>query len=75
MTELDSILFKVTHKNIIDTVSVKLRSKEIDSLIVSNAIGSNLSLRDTFAIATTIPIQKIDKSKISLIDKDDLERA
>jgi hypothetical protein len=71
--EKDSIIFKVNYKSIIDTVTVKLRSKEIDSLIVSNAIGGNLSLRDTFAIATNIPIQKIDKSKISLIDKDSIK--
>jgi hypothetical protein len=71
-SELDSILFKVSYKNEIDTVTVKLRSKEIDSLVVSKAISSNFSLRDTFAIKTNIPIQKIDKSKMSLIDKDSI---
>jgi len=71
-SKLDSILFKVSTKNKIDTVTVKLRSKEIDSLVVSSITRNNLSLRDTFAISTNIPIQKIDKSKISLLDKDSI---
>lgn len=69
-SELDSILFKVSLKNKIDTVTVKLRSKEIDSLMINSIIGGNLSLRDTFAIESNIPIQKINKSKIFLMDKD-----
>ncbi len=68
--ELDSLLFKVSLKNKIDTVSVKLRSKERDSLIVNNGLSGQFSLKDTFVIKTNIPIYKIDKSKISLIDKD-----
>lgn len=67
--ELDSILFKVSLKNKIDTVKVKLRSKEIDSLIVKANQGT-LHLRDTFKIETNIPIEKIDKSKISIMDMD-----
>ena len=68
--ELDSIQFKVTHKSFVDTLTVKLRSKEIDSLIVNNESRGTLSLRDTFAISTNIPIQDIDKSKIKIVDKD-----
>lgn len=66
----DSIQFKVSHENFIDTVTVKLRSKEIDSLLVSNESRGILSLRDTFAISTNIPIHKINKSKIKIIDID-----
>ncbi|MCF6279280.1 MAG: Ig-like domain-containing protein [Flavobacteriaceae bacterium] len=68
--EADSIQFKVNHKSFIDTVTVKLRSKEIDSLIVNNESRGTLNLRDTFAISTNIPIHKINKSKIKIIDKD-----
>ena len=66
----DSIQFKVSHKSFIDTVTVKLRSKEIDSLLVSNETRGVLNLRDTFTISTNIPIHNIDKSKIKIMDKD-----
>lgn len=66
----DSILFKVSHKSVVDTVTVKLRAKEIDSLLVSSEIRGVLNLRDTFSLSTNIPINKIDKSKITLLDKD-----
>lgn len=66
----DSLQFKVTYNKRVDTVTVKLRAKEIDSLLVTNEIRGTLNLLDTFAIATNIPIDKIDKSKIKIIDKD-----
>ncbi|PHR73628.1 MAG: hypothetical protein COA67_02565 [Lutibacter sp.] len=66
----DSIQFKVSHKSYVDTVTVKLRSKEIDSLLVTNESRGILNLRDTFAISTNIPIHSIDKSKIKIMDKD-----
>jgi len=68
--EADSLQFKVSHKSFIDTVTVKLRSKEIDSLLVRNESRGILNLRDTFAISTNIPIHKINKSKIKIMDKD-----
>lgn len=66
----DSLIFKVTLKNNIDTVSVKLRSKERDTLFVDTDYRGILNLRDTFSIKTNVPINKVDKSKISLIDSD-----
>ncbi len=70
--EADSLLFEVTHQNFIDTLTIRLRSKEVDSLIVSNETNATLKLRDTFTIKTNIPISKIDKTKISIIDMDSL---
>ncbi len=68
----DSLLFKVSHLNFSDTVSVKLKTSKQDTLIVKNNIGSILNPRDTFSINSNIPIIKIDTSKISLFDKDTL---
>jgi len=70
--QADSLLFKVTHNDLIDTLTVKLRSKEIDSLTINNMTSAILSLRDTFAVASNIPIYKINKSLIQIIDKDSL---
>lgn len=66
----DSLQFKVTYQKKIDTVTVKLRSKEIDSLLIRNNIGSVLSLKDTFSLTTNIPIDKVNKANIKIIDKD-----
>ncbi|WP_298782028.1 Ig-like domain-containing protein [uncultured Polaribacter sp.] len=68
--EADSLNFIVKNKSIIDTVTVKLRKKKIDSLIISSSINGILHLRDTFYLKTNNPIIKIDTSKISLVDKD-----
>ncbi|AOW21389.1 Ig-like domain-containing protein [Urechidicola croceus] len=71
--EADSLQFQVTHNELKQDVVVKLRSKEIDSLIVDRSIRGNLNLQDTIAIVTNIPIQNVDKSKITILDKDSVE--
>jgi len=69
----DSLNFIVSTKTQIDTVTVKLRKKKIDSLIFNPSTGGVLHLKDTFFITTNNPIlQPIDTSKITLIDKDTL---
>jgi uncharacterized protein (DUF2141 family) len=52
---------------------VRLRSKDIDSLQLSSNIQQTLHLRDSLFIISNIPIGKIDKNQIKLIDKDSLK--
>lgn len=66
----DSLVFQITNLDYKKKETVRLRSKEIDSLLVKNETGSVLSLRDTLLISTNIPISKIDRNRMSLIDKD-----
>ncbi|MFC4267660.1 Ig-like domain-containing protein [Polaribacter marinivivus] len=68
--DLDSLNFKVTNREYIDTVTVRLRKNKIDSLQISVSTRNTLHLRDTFFVNTNNPIVKIDTSKISLFDKD-----
>lgn len=68
--EADSLNFIVSNNKTIDSVTVKLRKKKIDSLIISSSISRTLHLRDTLFIKSTTPIVSIDTSKIKLIDKD-----
>ncbi|PWG06151.1 Ig-like domain-containing protein [Polaribacter aquimarinus] len=68
--EVDSLNFIVSNNEFIDTVTVKLRKKKIDSLSISSSIKNTLHLRDTFFLTYNNPIVKIDTSKISLTDKD-----
>ncbi|MCL7752848.1 Ig-like domain-containing protein [Polaribacter sp. Z022] len=70
--EADSLNFIVTNNNFIDTVTVKLRKKKIDSLLLKSTVSNTLHLRDTFFIEGNNPITKIDTSKIVLTDKDTL---
>ncbi len=69
--EKDSLLFKVMKDDFIDTVTVKLRKKKLDSLKVSPVIRGVLHYKDTLFFTTNNPIVKIDTSKVSFyISKD-----
>ncbi|MDD7915816.1 Ig-like domain-containing protein [Polaribacter ponticola] len=68
--EADSLNFIVSNNNFIDTVTVKLRKKKLDSLIMNSSIKNTLHFRDTFFLTSNNPIIKIDTSKVSLFDKD-----
>ena len=68
----DSLVFKVSKEAYVDTVTVFLRAKVIDSLKINSNISRVLDLRDTLTLTTNNPITKIDLSKISLTDKDSL---
>jgi len=70
--EADSLNFVVTNDKFIDTVTVNLRKKKIDSLILNSSVSGTLHLRDTFFIRGNNPLVKIDTSKITLVDKDTL---
>ena len=69
----DSLIFEATQKDYKKNVIVRLRSKEIDSLTLSTESRGTLSLRDTFAILSNIPMEKVNRSKFKILDKDSLE--
>lgn len=66
----DSLNFIVSQQKFIDTVTVKLRKKKMDTLVLKSSINSSLHPKDTFFINSNNPIVKIDVSKISITDKD-----
>lgn len=68
--ETDSLNFIVTNKKNTDTVTVRLRKKKIDSLILKSSIGRTFHFRDTLFIEGNNPLVEIDESKITLTDKD-----
>ncbi len=69
----DSIQFYVFNKKYRDTVTVKLRSKAIDSLQIRGSARGTLHLRDPFKLVSNIPIQRIDTAKIQFMDKDSIK--
>jgi len=68
--ERDSLIFKVNNNGISDTIVIKLRKKEIDSLKVSPQTIGVLDYKDTLFLSTNNPIIKIDTTKINFIDTD-----
>jgi uncharacterized protein (DUF2141 family) len=69
----DSLIFKVSKNNIVDTLVVKIREREKDSLIVKASPRGNISFIEDFKIQGNIPFAKIDNSKINFIDKDSVD--
>ncbi len=69
----DSILLSYNLKQPFDTLSVKLKSKEIDSMKIEPVISGVLQLRDTLKLKSTTPIVKIDTAKIQLLNKDSVK--
>ncbi|WP_255513190.1 Ig-like domain-containing protein [Lutibacter sp. Hel_I_33_5] len=70
--ETDSLNFVITNGKQIDTTTIMLRKKKIDSLKINSNIRGVLNPRDTFFLETNNPIINIDTTKITLIDKDTL---
>lgn len=70
LIEADSLNFKVTHEQFTDTVTVRLRKKNIDSLTVTSNVASTLHLTDTLFLTTNNPIIHKDARKFTLVDKD-----
>ncbi|KGL62027.1 Ig-like domain-containing protein [Polaribacter sp. Hel1_85] len=70
--EADSLNFIISNEKVIDTFTVKLRKKNIDSLLLSSSISRILHFRDTFFIKGNNPLVTIDTSRIKITDKDTL---
>ena len=70
--EVDSLNFSISNNQFVDTFTVRLRKKKIDSLTMSTTIKGTFHFRDTFYMTSNNPITKIDTSEISLFDKDTL---
>ena len=70
--EADSLNFIVTNEKFIDTITVKLRKKKIDSLLLSSSIAGTFHFRDTLFIKGNNPLVRIDTNQITLTDKDTL---
>lgn len=70
--EADSLNFIVKRNEFLDTTTVFLRKKELDSLKITPSVSRTLDLRDTFYFTSNNPIIKIDSTKLNLFDKDTL---
>jgi len=70
--KVDTTFFLVTNKKEVDTFKHRFRKLEKDSLILKVISSSTLTDIENFVLEGTIPLTKIDTTKIKLIDKDSL---
>ncbi|MFC0521032.1 Ig-like domain-containing protein [Mesonia maritima] len=68
--ENDSLVFEIQKKTYRDTLVSKHRDMEADSLEIKVNPTSSLGFNKNVEIRANIPLEKIDTSKISLLDKD-----
>ena len=71
--ENDSLLFAFEHKNKVDTLVLKTRDMEADSLQIETKPRSNIGFDENFYIRADLPLVKFDKTRVKLIDKDSVE--
>ena len=69
---LDSLQFVVRNNDLIDTLSVKLRNSNIDSLKIKALQNNYISFLENVQFHANTPFNKIDTTKISIINKDSL---
>lgn len=66
----DSITVSVSKDKFNETFKLKIKDQKKDTLNFKPERGNNLPLREKYTINSSIPIEKIDNSKIKLISKD-----
>lgn len=70
--ERDSLVFLLDSYEYVDTLMVRNRPAQKDSLTFSFDPSGTLELNQEFKILPTIPLQEVDSSLISLVDRDTL---
>lgn len=68
----DSIQFKVSNRNYIDTVIVRLRSKKIDSLNLKKSATNDLPFTNPFRLVSSAPLISVDTTLINFMDNDSI---
>ncbi len=71
--EADSLLFKVTNQNYIDTLMVRIKDQEKDSLQIKPFKTGTLKVTEDFELGANIPFSNIDESKINILDRDSVD--
>jgi len=74
-TDIDSIIFTITNDKLqlIDTFTIKTRKLPSDSLILTPKPSGKLNFEERFSMLANTPIQKIDTTKIAILDQDTIQ--
>ncbi|WP_164905224.1 Ig-like domain-containing domain [Aequorivita ciconiae] len=68
--ETDSLVFRVSNKSTVDTVTVRMKELYADSLKISAVKSGTLKLNDTFKLRSNIPIIDYDTEKFQVMKRD-----
>jgi hypothetical protein len=66
--KVDSLAFSVSHQNFQKDFYVKIKNQKKDTLSIKTISGNTLKLKDAFKLETSVPIVKIDTSRIKIFD-------
>lgn len=70
--ELDSTLLVVKNKSYIDTLKVRFKDIEKDSLVIKASPSGVIQYDQDFRLQANTPFTKIDENQITILDKDSL---
>ncbi|MEX2349433.1 MAG: Ig-like domain-containing protein [Flavobacteriaceae bacterium] len=70
--ESDSLLFKVTNNSFSDTLSVRMKDDQVDSLSISAVKTGTIAFDETLELIVNTPIASVEEEKMKLINKDSL---
>ena len=70
--KLDSVIFNVFNDKFSDTLKLNIRDRKNDSLVLKSEQNKTLKFNDDFVISANLPLEKIEKSKISILNQDSL---
>ncbi len=73
--EVDSLLFKVKYKTVLDTFSVRIKDNKRDSLLIKTSPDNFLGFYDTLKISANIPIKSFDATQMRIMNKDSVDVA
>lgn len=71
--DTDSLLFQVTNKNYSEDFKVKISEQPRDSLVINSSPTGTIGFEEDYIISANIPLKKIRKGQISILDKDSTE--
>ena len=68
----DSLVFKISNRQYVDTLTVRMRDLYKDSLNIEAVKTGTLKLKDSFKLRSNIPLISFDAEKFRVISKDSL---
>lgn len=73
--EMDTTFFVIKNKSHVDTLKHRFRDLKVDSLIIKSLVSGNINFDSDFSIDANVPFAKLDRDRISIMDKDSLNIA
>ena len=68
----DSTEFVIRNKTYIDTIKHRFRTIDKDTLVVKTTSSGTLRFNEDFSFTATVPLEKLDKNLITILNKDSL---